>query len=268
LTTVSGHETCASAAHRYALAGWPVFPCRPGSKTPATTHGFEDATCDPGVITAWWRLWPDANVAIATGAPGPDVLDVDTGPAGSGWDSFARLRDAGLLAGARALVRTRSGGIHVYYRGVQQGCGSLKRHHIDFRSAGGYVIAPPSWVDRDDKGPAGRYELLDHRPADGTVSWAAVRAALDPPHPPRPTPRPPGRLARATGGRRVAAALAAPMADRSAALWRLVAAALADGLDAAAVHELAVGYPPAVTKYGSRLAAEVDRCLAKLRATR
>jgi hypothetical protein len=258
---------CADAAHRYAVAGWPVFPCRPGSKTPATVHGFGDATTDPGVIAAWWRRWPDANVAIATGAPGPDVLDVDTGPAGSGWDAFARLREAGLLAGARALVRTRSGGMHVYYRGTRQACGSLKRHHIDFRSAGGYVIAPPSWVGQDTKGPAGSYELLDHRPASGTVSWAAVRAALDPPKPPTPKALPAGQLARARG-RRVAAALAAPVADRSAALWRLVAAALADGLDAAAVHALAASYPPAAAKYGGRLAAEVDRCLAKLEAAR
>lgn len=117
------------------------------------------------------------------------------------------------------------------------------------------------------KGPACGYELLDHRPAGATVSWAAVRAALDPPTPPRLTPRA-NRLARSAGGRRVAAALAAPVADRSAALWHLVAAALADGLDDVAVHELATAYPPAVTKYGERLAAEVDRCLAKLRAAR
>ncbi len=27
--------------------GWPVFPCLPDQKTPATRHGFRDASTDP-----------------------------------------------------------------------------------------------------------------------------------------------------------------------------------------------------------------------------
>jgi len=37
----------------YARHGWPVFPCMPGSKEPATRHGFKDASTDPDRITAW-----------------------------------------------------------------------------------------------------------------------------------------------------------------------------------------------------------------------
>ena len=79
---------------RQALAcasrGWPVFPCMPGKKTPLTRHGFRDATTDEQRITAWFGSHPDWNLAIATGAPGPDVLDVDQhGPAGNGYAAFA-----------------------------------------------------------------------------------------------------------------------------------------------------------------------------------
>jgi hypothetical protein len=190
----------------YAAGGWPVFPCRPGRKVPAFPaahedgdparvtcrgecgrygHGFRDATTDPGVIRSWWRRWPAANVAIATGDPGPDVLDVDVHPEGNGWEAFNRLKRAGLLTGATALVRTRSGGLHAYFAGTGQPCGKLARHHLDFKAAGGYVIAPPSWVGADDRGPAGRYEVIDHREGTARLDWQAARELLEPSRPRR-----------------------------------------------------------------------------------
>jgi Bifunctional DNA primase/polymerase, N-terminal len=178
----SGGEL-AAAALRYAAAGWPVFPCTPvgtpppDHKAPLTAHGFKDASADPPRIRAWWRRWPDANIGIATGAPGPDVLDVDRHEDGDGFAAFNRLKRAGMLAGARALVRTRSGGLHAYYAGTGQACGRLPAHHLDFKARGGYVIAPPSVV-------GGRpYELLDHRAAGAQLDWQAVRAFLEPPRP-------------------------------------------------------------------------------------
>ena len=95
----------------YARRGWPVFPCQPGQKIPATAHGYRDATTDPDQITEWFTRHPDHNLAIATGTPGPDVLDVDQhGPAGNGYTALGRLRRAGLLDGAAAYVRTPNGG--------------------------------------------------------------------------------------------------------------------------------------------------------------
>lgn len=163
------------AALAYAAAGMPVHPCKPDSKEPDTAHGFKDATTDPRIIRAWWHVVPERNPAIATGEPGPDVLDVDVKPDGDGWAAFNQLKRAGLLNGARALVRTRSGGLHVYFAGTTQPCGRLVRHHLDFKSRGGYVLAPPSVV-------GGRpYEVLDHRPGEsGRLDWAAARQMLEP----------------------------------------------------------------------------------------
>jgi Bifunctional DNA primase/polymerase, N-terminal len=135
-----------AAALRYAQAGWAVFPCIPGEKAPATRHGFLDAATDPDKITWWWSRHPEQNVAIATGLPGPDVLDVDVRETGSGFPAFNRLRRAGLLDGASAYVRTPSGGLHAYFTGSEQGNGRLPAHHLDFRSRGGYILAPPSRV--------------------------------------------------------------------------------------------------------------------------
>jgi hypothetical protein len=57
---------------------------------------------------------------------GPDVLDVYTTDGAPGFASYNRLKRAGLLAGGHRLVRTRSGGLHVYYAGTARGCGRLR----------------------------------------------------------------------------------------------------------------------------------------------
>ena len=56
--------------------GWAVFPCVPGGKTPATAHGFKDATTDQEAIIKWWSADDDYNIGIRTGS-GVLVLDVD-----------------------------------------------------------------------------------------------------------------------------------------------------------------------------------------------
>ena len=164
------------AAHQYADAGWPVFPCVPGEKLPATVHGFQDATTSHGQIERWWRRNPDRNVAIATGAPGPDVVDVDHhGQAGNGYAGWNKARRQGLVRDPAAIVRTPSGGMHAYFRGTGQRSAKIPAQHIDFRSQGGYVVAPPSAV------VAGRrYEVVHHQPSAATVDFGAIRQLLEP----------------------------------------------------------------------------------------
>jgi hypothetical protein len=175
-----------AAALRQALAfaarGWPVLPCLPDQKIPATAHGYRDATTDPEQINDWFGHHPDWNLAIATGTPGPDVLDVDDhGPAGNGYPAFRRLKDAGLLDGAVAYVRTPSGGLHAYFTGSHQRNGHLPAHHLDFRSAGGYVLTQPSRIDGQP------YQLIGQTGGRGGLDWAAVTRLLQPePRPQRP----------------------------------------------------------------------------------
>jgi len=164
-----------TAAHRYAEIGWPVFPARPGSKEPATEHGFLDATTDHRQVERWWSRDPDRNVAIATGAPGPDVVDVDVREDGSGFPAWNRVKAAGLADGYHAIVRSPSTGMHLYYQGTAQRSGSVRGRHLDFRSQGGYVVAPPSRAN------GGEYVVVRHGPPTGaTVSWDAITGQLDP----------------------------------------------------------------------------------------
>ena len=159
----------------YARHGWPVFPCLPGEKIPATAHGFRDATTDEQQITEWFGRGFTWNLAIATGAPGPDVLDVDQhGEAGNGYPAFGKLERAGLVDGASAYVRTPAGGMHAYFTGTGQHNGRLPSHHLDFRSTGGYVLAPPSQVDGKP------YRLIKKLGGHNGLDWTAVTALLEP----------------------------------------------------------------------------------------
>jgi hypothetical protein len=172
----------------YARRGWPVFPCRPGRKEPDTPHGFKDATTDPELITVWWTCVPGRNVAIATGAPGPDVLDIDVRPGGSGYPALHQLRRAGLLEVPAVAMATPSGGMHLYYPGTEQTSGRLPDCYLDFKATGGYVLAPPSVV-------GGRpYRQIRYQPArrgqmaDSRLDWDVAVALLQPRQPhPQPT---------------------------------------------------------------------------------
>jgi hypothetical protein len=164
------------AAHHFADAGIPVLPCAPGAKTPLTVRGLKDATTDHERVQAWWARWPEANVAIATGAPGFDVLDVDVRPGGSGGPAFQRLIRAGLTRGAVAVVRTPSGGLHVYFPGSIQRSGRLPGLHLDFKAQGGYVLAPPSRLSG-----GARYLWSEvGQDAGEPLSWDSVTAVLRP----------------------------------------------------------------------------------------
>jgi hypothetical protein len=159
----------------YAGRGWPVFPCRPGRKTPATVHGYRDATTDPGQVRAWFGRDPGLNLAVATGAPGIDVLDIDQhGEAGDGFPALARLQAAGLLDRVIATVRTPSGGLHFYFTGSDQRTGHLPACHVDFLSQGGYVLAPPSQLGGT------RYQHVTSLAGGGELDWQAAVRVLAP----------------------------------------------------------------------------------------
>jgi hypothetical protein len=130
-----------TAALWYAEQGMPVFPCEPGGKRPITTHGFQDASAEPDVIREWWARTPAANIGLPTGGR-YDVIDVD-GP--TGYRSLARLKSDRLFPEQYAgRVLTPRGGMHIYIEPTGAGNSAGIKPGVDYRGAGGYVLAPPS----------------------------------------------------------------------------------------------------------------------------
>ena len=167
------------AAQRYAAAGWPVMPLIPGEKEPITKHGLEDASTDQDQISKWFDRHPDRNIGIATGRPGPDVLDIDRHTDRSGFPYYNQLRRAGLVPEEQALIRTPNGGMHAYYRGTDQRSGRLREHDIDFRAKGGYIVAPPS-VIWTRGGQMRSYSVERSRRSAQRFDWDAAKAFLQP----------------------------------------------------------------------------------------
>src|SRR5689334_14667566 len=181
----------------YAARGWPVFPLKPGEKTPliakaAGGNGVHDATTDPDRIRAWWTKCPTANIGLACGS-WCWVLDADfkgfLADELDGGDAIRALQQRfGKLP---ATLRQYTGGLGWQFffapdPRIRNGVKVLPG--LDTRSTGGYVVAPPSvhpsgytyrWIASPDEA-----EIV---PAP---AWLA--ALLGPVEPPRPVapPRP------------------------------------------------------------------------------
>jgi hypothetical protein len=177
---MSGSSTSSPFADRalpVAARGIPVFAANPaptteeGGKKPYTANGFKDATTDPDQIREWGTKWPDALIAMPTGAvSGLWVIDVDVDEE-KGIDGEASLMELLEREGplpATAVAITPRGGRHFYFRYPKDGTEiknstSKLGKGIDVRGDGGYVILPPSvrldgkayrWHDRTKAAPA------------------------------------------------------------------------------------------------------------------
>jgi hypothetical protein len=194
MTTTSVLPFALAAAAR----GWHVFPLAYGTKRPDRRfRNWEDhATTDPAAIRAFWGRGR-FNYAIATGPSNLVVIDLDTPKPGEvpspewdrpgitdGADVFAALVEDhgdGVSPLDTFTVRTRRGGLHLYYTppqgaqfrntkgGTPKGLGWL----IDTRARGGYIVGPGSYVADDDG--AGTYQVENPAPVAPLPTWLADR---------------------------------------------------------------------------------------------
>ena len=90
--------------------GWFVFPCHPKTKSPATEHGFKDASNSPDVIREWWAKNPNYNPAISLGPSNLVVYDFDAAK------PFADMPPTFTVKTGRA-EKDGISGIQMYYAG-------------------------------------------------------------------------------------------------------------------------------------------------------
>jgi hypothetical protein len=171
------------AALQFLRAGVAVFPCKPGTKAPATAKGFKDASTNiadiidhfadgemirdthvdesGALVEARFARRQRMNLGVV---PGPHffVVDVDNKP-GSG-ESFAKLKLPPTLT-----AKTGGGGRHLWYGVQAHQMERLIAHGgqtngrlgigIDTRYLKGYLVSPPSVT-------TGTYEWINNTPVE------------------------------------------------------------------------------------------------------
>ncbi len=132
------------AALWYAGQGWPVFPCRPGEKVPATAHGVKDATTDLKQIDRWWLENLNYNIAFACGGEkGIYVVDVDV-DSEKGIDGYGSMTEFPKMP-ATVLQMTPRGGCHAFFTTADPPANKNNfRKGVDIRGDGYYVMLTPS----------------------------------------------------------------------------------------------------------------------------
>lgn len=174
------------AALELARQGQPVFPCKAmagrKSKAPLTKNGLLDATTDEDQIKRWFKRYgTSAAIGITTGVLW-NVLDVDIKDLADGRVHLPELNRLGLLDGCQFVVKTPSGGWHLYFKATPGLTNKARGASLglDVRAKGGYVLAPPSYIVTDQYAGAYVHVGDTQGASDEPLRWDLIVQTLAP----------------------------------------------------------------------------------------
>jgi Bifunctional DNA primase/polymerase, N-terminal/Primase C terminal 1 (PriCT-1) len=141
----------------YVRRGWRVVPfyepldggcscskrrgCESPGKHPRVSGGIHAATSEETRIVDWFRQWPGANLAVATGGH-LVVLDVD--PRHGGAEQLQSLFASHDYVSIGPWVETGGGGKHLYFSTIKPCRSRQIAPGLELKAQGAAVVAPPS----------------------------------------------------------------------------------------------------------------------------
>lgn len=134
-------------AMAWAEKGWLVIPVNATTKRPLIEGWQNAASLNPEQIRDWWAFEPTAMPGIVPGLSGCFVLDVDVKGDKKGMESLAAIEAAtGFEAWEVPQQTTRSGGLHLFFKGYGRTTGGTLGDGLDTRGGNhdgslGYVVA-------------------------------------------------------------------------------------------------------------------------------
>ena len=158
--------------------------CKSAGKHPRITKWPENATDDYVQARKWWGgQWAESGIGVACGTSGIVVVDED-GEAGFATAAALEASELGPLPPTLTVRSGRAeGGRHRYYS-VRAVPPDLRPKNsagdgLDIRSAGGYVVAPPSMHRSGRPYTYAGDALADLAPLPETwLAWANNRGAV------------------------------------------------------------------------------------------
>ena len=180
------NENLAAALKYASEKNWSIIALSPNTKIPIKDsllqpNGSLSATTDPDTITKLFTTYPKAGVGVVCGSESDlTVVDLDS------KETLGHLKEAGLTLPATYMVRTPRGR-HYYLKydpNIKQTAGLLE--HVDIRSDGGYVVAPPTVIGEKtytlvDDLPLKQWpELADYQKAQNNVQRPRTGVADSP----------------------------------------------------------------------------------------
>ncbi|MCX5355663.1 bifunctional DNA primase/polymerase [Streptomyces mirabilis] len=265
-TPTANCADCRTSPHKPAACS-----CLPAGRP---CHGFYAATLDQRRIDRWWGQHPDFGVGVACGPARLVVIDVDAHHAElpardrllpgipiadhvdlSGLENgFHSLAVLAALRGQPSpaddcttlRVRTPSGGMHVWYRAMDNrrwqcsagsSMGRALAWQVDVRAHGGYIVVPGTTTAHGDYVAVG--DVREPAPLPGWLAQELERTGhLPAPNIPAPRPVPPRAqqaVVAAGGGRqRLSQTLTAVLAPVRACAQVPEGAGFSDALNRAA----------------------------------
>lgn len=151
----------------YAAYGWHVFPCAAGTKIPCIPEGYLQATTDPAQITAWWSMFPNANIGINLAKSGLVAIDIDQYKPDCEWSSL------GHTVPATYTQLSARGGLHYVFTAPPgaEYPGKLCRG-VEIKRNGYIMLAPSIFEDKP-------YTVLDASAPVTCPAWVPLRDAVE-----------------------------------------------------------------------------------------
>lgn len=154
----------------FAAQNFHLFPCRhtddPTDKRPCIEGWRQQATTDEKQIRAWAVQFPNCRWGVECEKSGLFIVDSDLKPGKNGEDSLAFLQAANGKLPETYTVRTKSGGVHRYFRGAGKNAANNLGPALDTRSVGGYAVIPDGQ----------EYRPLNNSPIAAAPQWLLDKA--------------------------------------------------------------------------------------------
>jgi hypothetical protein len=126
----------------YLNMGWSIIPVKRDKRPFVPWQKFQKERPTDAMVRKWWKDYPDANIAVITGAvSGIVAIDIDSENGAMAYRSLF-----GEIHGTCRQNTGKDGALHLIFKHPGKALGNTARQadDVDTRADGGYILVSPS----------------------------------------------------------------------------------------------------------------------------